>query len=139
MIVAANGIAYVGSDNGTLYALKSGNGAVLWHYNAGSSVEVATVGSGVVYAYAGSSLYSLNANSGTLLWQHQMNRTIAGVIVAGSVVYADTDADQNSPAIYALNSASGAELWHYSANSISPGLMAVGRRQCLLYGGCEHR
>ncbi len=125
-IVAANDIAYVGSDNDTLYALKSSNGAVQWHYDTGSSVEVATVGSGVVYAYAGSSLYSLNASSGTLLWQHQMNRTIAGVIVAGSIVYADTSADQNAPTVYALNSATGTELWHYTANSISPGLLAVG-------------
>ncbi|MHB8600525.1 MAG: outer membrane protein assembly factor BamB family protein [Ktedonobacteraceae bacterium] len=125
-IFAANGIAYVGSDNDTLYALKSSNGSVQWHYNAGSAVEVATVASGVVYAYAGSSLYSLNAASGALLWQHQMKRNIAGVIVTGSVVYADTSAEQNAPTVYALNSATGAELWHYTANSISPGLLAVG-------------
>ena len=125
-IVTDNGIAYVGSDNDTLYALKSSNGAVQWHYTAGSSVEVATVVGGVVYAYAGSSLLSLNAASGALLWQHQMNRNITDVIVVGSVVYADTSAEQNSPTMYALNIASGTELWHYTANSISPGLLAVG-------------
>jgi outer membrane protein assembly factor BamB len=125
-IFAANGIAYVGSDNNTLYALKSSNGSVQWQYHAGSSVEVATVASGVVYAYAGSSLLSLNASSGTLLWQHQMKRDISDVIVTGNVVYADTSAEQNAPTVYALNITTGAELWHYNANAISPGLLAVG-------------
>lgn len=125
-IFAANGIAYVGSNNDTLYALKSSNGAVQWHYNAGTSIEVANIVGGVVYAYAGSSLLSLNANSGTLLWRHQMKRDISDVSVAGSVVYADTSAEQNAPTVYALNITTGAELWHYTANSISPGLLAVG-------------
>ncbi|MEO8970784.1 MAG: PQQ-binding-like beta-propeller repeat protein [Ktedonobacteraceae bacterium] len=125
-IVAASGLAYVGSDNDTLYALKTSNGSVQWHYHAGSSVEVAAVVTGVVYVYADSSLYSLNASSGALLWQHSMNRNITDVIVTGSVVYADTNAEQNAPTVYALNITTGAELWHYTANSISPGMLAVG-------------
>ncbi len=125
-IVATNGIAYTGSDNGTLYALKTSNGSVQWQYHAGSSVEVATVANGVIYVYAGSSLYSLNASSGALLWQHQMHRNITRVIVTGSVVYADTSAEQNAPTVYALNITTGSELWHYTANTISPGLLAVG-------------
>lgn len=124
-IVAANGTAFVGSDNGTLYALRASNGSVEWHYNAGSPLLVATVTTGVVYAYAGSTLYSLNADSGAMLWQRQVSHDVTRIIVANSVVYADTAADHNAPTVYAFNSATGSELWHYTASTITPGLLAV--------------
>jgi outer membrane protein assembly factor BamB len=45
----ANGVVYVGSDDGNLYALDAGTGAKLWSYAAGGVDSSPTVVNGVVY------------------------------------------------------------------------------------------
>src|ERR1700682_750184 len=42
-MAASNGIDYVGSDNGRLYALNGKDGSVRWQYYAGAPVYVASV------------------------------------------------------------------------------------------------
>src|ERR1700681_1108874 len=55
-MAASNGIDYVGSDNGRLYALNGRDGTVRWQYKAGAPVYVAAVMQGTVY---------VDANNGT--------------------------------------------------------------------------
>src|SRR5207344_2567233 len=66
----ANGVAYVGSADGNLYALNASTGAFLWSYTTGSFVGSSpAVANGV--AYVGSvdgNLYALNASTGAFLW-----------------------------------------------------------------------
>ena len=70
-----NGIVYVGSNNGTLYALNAANGTVVWSYNTGGIISSSpTVVDGKIYvgtAPVGSvgSLFVLNATNGELMWQ----------------------------------------------------------------------
>ena len=46
----ANGVVYVGSWNGNVYALNAGTGALLWEYTTGSNVYSSpAVANGVVY------------------------------------------------------------------------------------------
>ena len=124
-MVAANGLAYIGSDNGSLYALRASNGGAQWQFKAGSPVFVAAVDSGIVYATAGSSVYALDTGTGAVRWQHTLSKQPIHVIVTNGVVYADTSAEQNAPLLYAFNAASGDELWHFTASTETPGLLAV--------------
>ena len=46
----ANGVVYVGSDDGNVYALNASTGAKLWSYTTGSYVDSSpAVANGVVY------------------------------------------------------------------------------------------
>jgi len=46
----ANGVVYIGSGGGGVYALNAGTGALLWRYTTGGSVESSpAVANGVVY------------------------------------------------------------------------------------------
>ncbi len=69
----ANGVVYVGVDDGYLYALDAGTGALLWkflgtqYYSFGSPA----VTDGIVYAMDNAGIfYSLNANTGALIWKY---------------------------------------------------------------------
>ena len=124
-IVAANSTAYVGSDNGTLYALNTGNGTVRWQNKIGSSVFVSTVSNGVVYAYADSSAYAVDAENGSKQWQHPFTREIVRMILTNGVLYIDTTAEQNAPSVYALQAGDGSQIWHYTASAETPGLLGV--------------
>jgi len=69
-----NGVVYIGSDDGNVYALNAGTGTLLWKYATGNGVESSpTVANGVVYVgsapYNGS-VYALNANTGAKLWSY---------------------------------------------------------------------
>lgn len=65
-----NNIVYVASTNGLLYALRAGNGALLWHFAAPRAVALSApfVVNGVVYAGA-SDGYLYAIRSGKLLWR----------------------------------------------------------------------
>jgi outer membrane protein assembly factor BamB len=67
----ANGVVYVGSWDGYVYALDVRSGALLWRYTAvGDEVHSSpAVANGVVYvASLDSNVYALNAKTGEKLW-----------------------------------------------------------------------
>src|SRR5215469_9505663 len=49
-IITGGNVAYVGSDNGRVYAFNATSGKVLWQRLLGGTVIIYTVSSGVVYA-----------------------------------------------------------------------------------------
>ena len=124
-MIIANGVGYVGSDNGTLYALDTGNGAVRWSYKIGSDVSLYSVVDGVVYATGDAALYALNAQSGKLLWRYQGSKWISQVNVVDGMVYTATAADNNASTIVALHATDGRKLWNYTIASITPAMMGV--------------
>jgi outer membrane protein assembly factor BamB len=124
-IIISNGVAYIGSDNGSLYALDTSNGSVRWSYKIGTFVRVYSVDNGVVYATGNTGLYALNAESGKLLWRYQENQRTSQVIPANGAVYAATAADNNASTIVALRTADGKQLWNYTVATITPSMMGV--------------
>lgn len=48
----ANGVVYIGSDDGNLYALNAATGVKLWSYATGGSVGDPVVANGMVYVSA---------------------------------------------------------------------------------------
>ena len=66
-----NGVVYIGSNDGKVYALKAKTGALLWSYTTGGYVQSSpAVANGVVYVGSfDHNVYALDASSGERLWK----------------------------------------------------------------------
>jgi serine/threonine-protein kinase len=66
----ANGVVYVGSEGGNVYALNATTGAKLWSYDTRDYVNSSpAVANGVVYVGSiNDNVYALNAATGAKLW-----------------------------------------------------------------------
>jgi outer membrane protein assembly factor BamB len=120
--VVANGIVYICSYDGNLYALNAKTGQKIWNYNAsilgiGSSP---TVADGIVYVGSGDQnryLYAFDAYNGELLWTAYIGATVTKdpTIVSG-VIYLAADGLSPSPScILAIDAKTGVEIWNYSS------------------------
>ena len=68
----ANGVVYVGSQDGNVYALNASTGAKLWSYAAGDDVFLARGGEwgGLYRLRQSGNVYALNASTGAQLWSY---------------------------------------------------------------------
>lgn len=86
-----NGVIYVGSKDGNLYAIDAASGSKKWAYQTGNYVYSApAVINEVVYvgSYNGN-LYAINAASGSEKWAYQTGNSInSSPTVVNGVVYA---------------------------------------------------
>jgi outer membrane protein assembly factor BamB len=126
-ITIAGGVAYLSTtdsytstSNTAVYALRTGNGALLWHQKIeGSAEQAPLLANGVVYVTSSAGqngpyyTYALRASDGSLLWRYSnTNYSYLSLSTSDSnVVYV---ASQDG--ISALNTGNGASLWHYAAN-----------------------
>jgi hypothetical protein len=120
----ANGVVYVGSDDGNFYALNASTGAKLWSYAAGGPDSSPEVANGVVYfSTPNGTVYALNASTGAKLWTYTAGNGLEVQVpaVANGVVYVGSD-DSN---VYALNASTGAKLWTYTTTSSVESVPAV--------------
>ena len=128
-IIAWGSVAYVGSDNGRLYALEAGNGKVEWQRSLGAAVYVFAVTSGVVYVTADSSsssvLSAVDAATGKVRWQYKPGTSITKVIVSNAMVIAGTSSSGDTMTIYGLRAATGTPLWHFAMSTSLPGLLGA--------------
>src|SRR5215469_8868706 len=86
-ITVAGGVAYAGAD-GTVYALSTDNGTLLWHSRIDGAVgDQPVVTGGVVYVTASNdvtaTLYALRASDGTVLWRYTNKGPVAPVAIDG--------------------------------------------------------
>ncbi len=65
----ADGVAYVGSQDGALRVLRAGDGALLWHTKAGEFVLGIAAGVAYISTLDGG-LDALRARDGSLLWHY---------------------------------------------------------------------
>jgi outer membrane protein assembly factor BamB len=115
-----NGVLYIGTYNGTVYALNATNGAQLWNCVPGggginSYASSPTVVNNVVYVSsdaAGGCVYALDAANGVQLWNYSTYTYTTSPTVVDGVVYVGT---WNYGIIYALNASNGAQLWNSTA------------------------
>jgi uncharacterized repeat protein (TIGR01451 family) len=115
-----NGVVYIGSDDGNLYALNASTGQKLWSFSTGSGqriLDAPAVANGMVYigSYDGI-LYALNANTGKQLWSFVTgtNPVVGAPTVVNGVVYVSGGIPET---LYALNGSTGKMLWS-DGNSI---------------------
>ena len=113
--IVANGVVYIGSNDGNVYALKASTGTLLWSFPTGEVMAVSpalAVSNGEVYVGSNSGggpspFYALQASTGAVLWSYG---TAVGVsspptIVNGVVYIGGFDWD------YALNASDGNQIW----------------------------
>ncbi|SRR6266436_1614832 len=113
-----NGVVYIGSDDGNIYAFNAATGALLWSYSTGFGSYCRCVNSspavakGIVYVGAGDGkLYALNATTGSLIWTYAAGDAVqTAVTVVNDVVYFGSNDDN----LYAVNATTGARLWSFA-------------------------
>jgi polyvinyl alcohol dehydrogenase (cytochrome) len=77
----AGGRVFIGSQNGTVYALDAGSGCVIWTFTAQTGVRTAPVfgeraggaGYAVYFGDTGANVYAVDASTGTLLWTRRVD------------------------------------------------------------------
>ncbi|HZJ30284.1 MAG TPA: PQQ-binding-like beta-propeller repeat protein [Vicinamibacterales bacterium] len=127
----ADGRVYVGSQNGTVYALDARSGCVRWTFAAAGGVRTAvTLSSGIAYfGDTAANVYAVDAQTGVARWrksveQHPLARITGSVTVHDGRLYVPTSsyeesqgADPQYPcctfrgSVTALDAGTGAVAW----------------------------
>jgi outer membrane protein assembly factor BamB len=134
-----NGVVYIGSEDGEVYALNASTGAKRWSYATGGSIlSSPTVVNGVVYIGSfDANVYALDAATGAKLWNYATGSAISSspAVVNGVVYVGSLD---NS--VYAIDASTGAKLWNYptagavtSSPAVVSGVVYVGSFDTNLY------
>ena len=88
--VIANGVLYIGSTDGKLYALDAKQWGIKWVFDAGDAIRysAAVLGDRVYFNARNNKVYALNANTGEKLWEFKSKNWMdAPPIVADDKVY----------------------------------------------------
>src|SRR5438105_2751201 len=132
-VTTADGVAYAGTYDNAVYALRISNGSVLWHTKIDGSVEeLPAAANGIVYvsSYVGQNgpayLYALRASNGAVLWRYSNNNYIYSPTLDNGVVYVASQDDS----VTALRASDGIQLWRFATlggpeSQISPAVNGV--------------
>jgi outer membrane protein assembly factor BamB len=136
--LVVDGVAYVCSQNGNIYALDASNGTPLWTFHSKTETTLLTIAGGLVYANGldwntnNSYLYTINASDGTLHQHYNMQGSdgsaVAALGVLDKVIYA-----VSTTGLYAFDAASSKQLWrtpissqqNYSAPQLIDGVLYI--------------
>ncbi len=129
----ADGVVFVGSYDGILYALNASTGAKIWQRRTGGPIwSSPAVAGGVVFVGSDDgNLYALNAATGAKLWRFATGGPlVSSPAVADGVVYVGA----SKGTVHALNAATGAELWShptggdfvFSSPAVTNGIVYIG-------------
>jgi outer membrane protein assembly factor BamB len=115
-LVVAGGKVFVGSADGSLYAVEATSLDVLWEFKTGDTIWSTPAWDGQTL-YIGSfdrSVYAVESNSGNEMWSFATEGpVIATPLVAdGRVIVASFDRR-----LYCLDAATGAEIWTFSGGN----------------------
>jgi outer membrane protein assembly factor BamB len=123
----ADGILFVGSDDGRAYALNASTGANIWNYTTGVAVKSSpAVAGGVVFVGSGYAVYALNETTGRKIWNYVTGDFVfSSPAVAGGKVYVGSDK------VYALNASIGTLIWNttggaWGSPTVAGGVVYVG-------------
>jgi outer membrane protein assembly factor BamB len=115
----SGGIAYACSWNGSITALNTSSGNIIWTYSAGDFISSSpAIADGRIFTgkfnVASGTLLSLNATTGDHIWNRSFSGEIESSPLAyGGVVYIGV----NDGRIYALNATTGASVWNRTIGS----------------------
>ncbi len=117
--VVSDSVVYFGSRDGTLYALASARGSLLWTLKTGDRIEATpAVGEGLVFVGSyDRRLYAVDANSGARRWTQTLkSETRSSCTVADGRVWIGC----RSGTVYCFDAQSGEKQWeHQMAEEVS--------------------
>ncbi|WP_144905935.1 outer membrane protein assembly factor BamB family protein [Halobellus captivus] len=147
-----DGTAYVGDENGTVYAVDVDTGDTVWtfHHDPYPDDDSPTVVDGVVYITSRESsgvssdhyLHAIDADTGEELWNITLGRSPVGSTVYGDTVYVTTrgDWDVYNGYVLAYDADDGTQRWAYetttpptSAPTVTNGSVYVGDSVGIVY------
>ncbi|WP_169786234.1 PQQ-binding-like beta-propeller repeat protein [Streptomyces yerevanensis] len=139
-LLAAGGLVYAGSKDGSMYALDAETGKRRWAFPTGNGVYTCPAVAGGL-AYFGSAdyhLYAVDVKTGDQRWKFSAGGEInSSPVVAGGVVYAGSDDGR----LYAVDADSGDRKWAFAAEGrirsspvVAWGKVFVGSEDSRLYG-----
>ena len=127
------GKLFVGSEDGTVYALDAATGCDWWTFKAAATVKTAVSigkhGNAVFFGDTNGNVYSLSAANGTVLWKahpesHQAARITGSPLLVGSRLYVPISSGEEGAAadpkypcctfrgsVVALDANSGKKIW----------------------------
>jgi outer membrane protein assembly factor BamB len=119
--VIANGMVFVGSRDGKVYAMDQQDGSKQWEYNIGEPIEATpAVSDGSIYiGSTEEKVYSLSLD-GNKEWEFEtdpegLRPTIELPISVGSdVVFVTATSSYENGELYAINKEDGTERWTYT-------------------------
>lgn len=132
--VTGEGNLYVGSQDGTIYAINPGRGTQRWEFGGVGAVRsTPAYYDGTVYANVGGTTYALNANEKGQEWQHSEGLGPASspnVDEVTEAVYLS-----KSRAVYALDANDGSEIWSFDIGRNSVSTPALDQENDMLFVG----
>ena len=105
--VIANGILYIGSTDGKVYALDAKQWGIKWVFDAGDAIRysAAVLGDRVYFSARNNKVYALDAKTGEKLWEFKSKNWMdAPPVVVDNKVYVGAFPSK----IYVLNARTGA-------------------------------
>jgi outer membrane protein assembly factor BamB len=130
----ADGVVYVGDDNGNIYALTAASGTLRWKLSTGSSVvsRPAVVDGTVYIGSENNDVYALDAVTGAIRWKRDTGGSVdSGPAVTGGLVYVGNDNNE----VFALDAATGAIRWtQQTGDNVTTNPAVSGGT---VYVGCE--
>lgn len=127
----SNGLVYVGSLDGYIYAINSNKGELKWKFQTDNDISSSpAISNNLVYIGSGHYLYAIDAATGSLKWKYQTSGEIlSSPVVNEKTVYMGT----YDGMIYALNAENSELKWKFqvprhiiSSPAISNGILYIG-------------
>ncbi|MEK7690474.1 MAG: PQQ-binding-like beta-propeller repeat protein, partial [Bdellovibrionota bacterium] len=108
--VLDNGVLYVPSYDGALYALKRGSGDVLWRFDAGGAKQPQIEGDRIYLPSSDNTVYALERASAKVIWKFELDGGTPTEIVATDRLLVFGSSQQY---LYAIEKATGTPLYRY--------------------------
>lgn len=130
-----DGLVYIGSDGGKLYALELASGRPRWTYELADAIESSptVVGGLVIFGDGAGVLHACDAQSGTLRWKFETGGQIISSVnyYRGHVVFGSYDGH-----LYCLRLEDGKRVWKYDAEERVHSTPALAGTHAF-FGGCD--
>lgn len=139
--VLGNGKVFIGSTNGSLYALNLKDGSQAWKFDTGDDIEASAllIDSTLYVGNLSGDFFSINANTGSLNWKTNVQSDIRGS--ANFVNVPDKESKLifvgcYDSKMYCFDSETGKPVWEYKTGNYINGAPATDGN-LIVFGGCD--